>query len=114
MTRPAGRMKRKHADDIANSRTRISRHHAGNPQSEGFMTDETEPNKYRFYLYDLGPIIIERALEAKASKKAAQKESPDYEYAAGRLMAFNEVISIMQQQAEGFDIPLEEMKLKGI
>ena len=31
-----------------------------------------------------------------------------------RVMAFNEVISIMQQQAEGFEIPLAELRLDDI
>lgn len=74
----------------------------------------SDSDSYKNYLYDLGPIIMERALEAKREKKTAPKNSSEHDYAAGRLMAFNEVISIMQQQAEGFDIPLEELRLDGV
>lgn len=69
---------------------------------------------FRLYLRDLGEIIRERALEAK-KEKAAEKPGSDGELLqSGRLHAFNEVISIMQQQAAGFEIPLRELRLDGI
>ena len=64
--------------------------------------------KYQNYLYDLGLILKERALEAKAERNAAPNKSEEREYLTGRLMALNEVLSIMQQQAAAFDIPLTE------
>lgn len=73
-----------------------------------------EPNKYKLYLYDLGPIVKERALEAKADKMKASEDGSNHDYAAGRLMAFNEIVSILQQQADGFGIPLEELRLDGV
>lgn len=69
---------------------------------------------FRLYLRDLGEIIRERALQAKAEKKAERPGSDGERLQAGRLMAFNEVISIMQQQAAGFEIPLRELRLDGI
>lgn len=48
------------------------------------------------YLYDLGPIIMARALEAKAKAKALQPGA-DKSFQEGRLIAFDEVVSIMQQ-----------------
>lgn len=70
--------------------------------------------KYKYYLWDLGWLIRERALETKESLLLEAKGSPDYLFQAGRLLAFNEVISIMQQQAEGFQIGLEELNLSDI
>jgi len=71
-------------------------------------------NKYRNYLYDLGFLIKERALNAKKTREQEEKGSEGYMYESGRLMAFNEVVSIMQQQAEAFGIPLEELRLEDI
>lgn len=73
-----------------------------------------ENDVYKNYLFDLGPIIMERALEARTEKRATSNTTSEKDYAAGRLMAFNEVISIMQQQAEGLGIPLKDLRLDGI
>ena len=70
--------------------------------------------KYKHYLYDLGEILKTRAMEAKEEAGVAHEGSPDQTFECGRLMAFNEVISIMQQQAEGFDIPLDELQLQDL
>lgn len=69
---------------------------------------------FKNYLYDLGPIILERALKVKTTKEGRPKDSPEYNFAAGQLMAFNEVISIMQQQADGLGIPLKDLRLDGV
>lgn len=69
--------------------------------------------KYRYYLYDLGFLLKEDALEAKREREAA-KGSEAYEFHNGRVMAYYEVITLMQQQAEGFDIPLEELRLEDV
>jgi hypothetical protein len=69
--------------------------------------------KYRHYLYDLGLILKERALEAKDDRDAAGDGS-EREYLTGRLMAFNEVLSIVQQQAKAFEIPLSELRLESL
>lgn len=71
-------------------------------------------DKYKNYLFDLGLIIKERALESRKAREREPKGSGKYLYEAGRIIAFNEVISIMQQQAEGFAIPLEELQLDDI
>ncbi len=70
--------------------------------------------KYRLYLFDLGQIIKDRALNAKDDLSNQQKNTNGFMYESGRLMAFNEVISIMQQQADGFGIDLEELNLNDI
>ena len=70
--------------------------------------------KYKWYLYDLGYILKERALQAKEEKGATEENTLEREFQSGRVIAFNEVISIMQQQAKGFDIPLDDMRLNDI
>jgi hypothetical protein len=70
--------------------------------------------KYKYYLFDLGQIIKDRALNAKGDLANEQENTNGFMYESGRLMAFNEVISIMQQQADGFGIDLEELNLNDI
>lgn len=66
--------------------------------------------KYRNYLFDLGLILKKRALEAKEERDAAA-DGIEREYLSGRLMAFSEVLSIVQQQAQTFEISLSELRL---
>ena len=61
------------------------------------------------YLLDLGPLILERAKEAKRS---LQKENDTFEQ--GRLSAFYAVLSLMKQQAQTFGLDEEEIGLKGV
>ena len=70
--------------------------------------------KYKLYLRDLGFLIKERALAAKEARTREKRGSEGYMFEAGRLLAFNEVISIMQQQAEGFGIDLGELRLQDV
>ena len=62
-----------------------------------------------FYLQDLGLLIKEEAIEAKA-RQVASGDS----YDSGYLMAFYGVVSLMQSQAKGFDIPLSDINLSDI
>lgn len=77
------------------------------------MNNPTD-RKYELYLRDLGVLIKERALQAKDDRSREQRGSEGYMYESGRIMAFNEVISIMQQQAKAFGIPLKELRLDDI
>ena len=70
-------------------------------------------SKYQHYLFDLGLIVKERALQARGEAEKA-RGTDDHDFEDGRVLAFNEVISIMQQQAEGFEIPLSELRLDDI
>jgi hypothetical protein len=70
--------------------------------------------KYKRYLNDLGEIIKTRALEAKAERANEREGSPEFHFQCGRLVAFNEVISILQQQAEGFGIDFADLSLDDI
>lgn len=66
------------------------------------------------YLRDLGLKMKLRALEARRERDAAPEGSEDRLFHSGRLMAFNEVISMMQQQAEAFGIPSTDLQLGDI
>ena len=70
--------------------------------------------KDKHYLKDSAEILKIRALEAKQEQAREQKGSAAYEFQCGRLIAFNEVISILQQQAGGFGISLKELSLDDI
>ena len=72
------------------------------------------PNRYKNYLFDVGALIKERALEARQQKALERKGTKSYMYEAGRLMGFNEVISILQQEAQGFGIELSDLQLDDI
>jgi hypothetical protein len=74
--------------------------------------EQTKPITFQHYVCDLGKLLREAALEVKHSRDSADKDARDYE--TGRLMAYNEVISLMQQQAVAFGLSLEEVNLDGI
>ena len=67
---------------------------------------------YENFLNDAGTYIKERALQAKAERDKAESGSEEYE--SGRVMAFGEVIAILQQTLEAFCIPTEAMKLHDV
>jgi len=71
-------------------------------------------SKYTNYLFDLGLLIKERALEARRERDQQPIGSAERDFHSGRVLGFNEVLSIMQQQAEGFDIPLSELRIDDI
>jgi hypothetical protein len=64
------------------------------------------------YVRDLCTLLKEKAMEAKAESRAAPADQR--EFALGRLMAFHEVISLMQQQAQAFGIELDALGLDEI
>jgi len=64
------------------------------------------------YLLDLGHLVREAGEQAK--KDADQASESDRLFQRGRLMAYYEVLSLMQQQAEAFQLPLEELALDGL
>jgi hypothetical protein len=75
---------------------------------------ELVDEKYKWLLYDLGLILKERALEHKAERDAAQPDSKDHAFLSGLLLGFNEVIGILQQQADAFQIGPHELRLADI
>lgn len=77
------------------------------------MTIESGEALMANYLLDLGQLIKEKAFEAKKNRDTSIGTT-DYDYALGHLMAFHEIVSLMQQQAEVFGIPLSKIGLENI
>ena len=69
-----------------------------------------DPTVFEDYLRDLGRLIREMALDAKAKAEASGGSEFDVGYMAG----FHRVVSLMQQQAEAFDLPLESLALNDL
>jgi len=65
------------------------------------------------YLRDLGLLLRQDAFEAKREAESAIG-SPDHDYKAGRLFAYYEVVSLMQQQAKAFGLSLAAVSLEGL
>jgi len=78
------------------------------------VQSEFVDSKYKSYLGDLGPILKELALEHRAERDAAAADSEQRAFSLGVLMGFHEVISILQQQADAFQIGRQELGLEDI
>ena len=61
------------------------------------------------YLLDIGPLILERAREAKQRERKG--EDP---FEQGSVTAFYTVLSLMRQQAVAFGLNDEAIGLKGV
>lgn len=70
-------------------------------------------DKYKNYLYDLGVLLKEKAQIAKNEKDNPVNQK-DNDYNIGYLMAFHEVIDLMKQQADAFNIKQGEIGLADI
>ncbi len=75
---------------------------------------ETVDQKYKWYFDDLGPILKERALEHKAARDAARPDSEERAFLSGVALGYCEVISFLQNQADGFQIGRQELRLDDI
>lgn len=73
------------------------------------MSKRVDDTAYQDYLKDLGVLIKELALEAK--QKVADNGS---DFSVGYMAGFHRVVSLMQQQADAFGIPIEDIGLNGI
>jgi hypothetical protein len=75
---------------------------------------------HAYYLRDLGYLLRERAEEAAResrsirARRAPHERTVEDEFAVGRSQAYNEVISVMQNQAEAFGIPLADLALEDL
>jgi len=70
-------------------------------------------DKYKHYLSDLGAITKEYAREAIEDRLAAKGTDAE-DYKTGYMMGFHRFVTLMQQQAEAFDIRLGEIGLADI
>lgn len=64
--------------------------------------------KYNNFIYDLGVLLKDMGVEAAEDYRKVRGEG-DESYKLGYLMAFHRVLTLMQQQAENFDISQEEI-----
>ena len=69
-------------------------------------------NTIGYYVLDLGALLKQEALDAKARAVAATGSS-DHQFELGRVFGYYEVLSLMKQQAETFGIPLTALSLEG-
>ena len=72
---------------------------------EATFTYAPSMTAHAYYLQDLGHFIREYGLQAKKDAESAD------EFDKGRAMAYYEVLSLMQQQADAFGLPLAELGL---
>lgn len=63
------------------------------------------------YLLDLGRYVRDAAVAAKRDTEAASDEDRQFQH--GRRMAYYEVLSLMQQQAVVFNLPLGDLSMDG-
>lgn len=70
-------------------------------------------DKFKYYLHDLGMLLKEKAQAAK-NEKDNPCDQKDNDYNIGYLMAFHEVIDLMKQQADVFDIKQDDIGLADI
>jgi hypothetical protein len=64
------------------------------------------------FLKDLCVLIKEKAIGAKRNLNGVMPG--DRDHAIGRLMAYHEVVSLIQQQAVAFDIDMTELNMADI
>jgi hypothetical protein len=65
------------------------------------------------YVHDLGVLIKEMALAAKADKGLAQRGEAE-SFATGYMAALYAVVTTMLRTAEGFHIPVDKLGLAGL
>ncbi len=68
--------------------------------------------KQQLFLHDVGSMLREKAIDARNS--AAEATGTDRDFENGRVMAYSEVLALLQQQAKAFELPLDSMCLADI
>jgi hypothetical protein len=68
---------------------------------------------HKNYLFDLGYLLRERALEAKQDRNVARGTASEA-FESGRAMAYYEVLSLLVNQAHSFELPIEDLHLCGL
>jgi len=70
-------------------------------------------DKFKYYLHDFGMLLKEKAQAAK-NEKDNPRNQKDHDYNIGYLMAFYEIIDLMKQQADAFNINQDDIGLADI
>jgi hypothetical protein len=68
---------------------------------------------HKNYLFDLGYLLREHALEAKAAHERA-KGTEDEAFYSGQQTAYYVVISLLISQAEAFQLSVDDLHLEGL
>jgi hypothetical protein len=68
---------------------------------------------FQAYLIDTMHLLIEAGRERKLTVDASQG-ADNYQFELGQLMAFHEIITLLQSQAEAFGLPLQAIGLSDI
>jgi hypothetical protein len=77
--------------------------------------EDTPVNTSLLYLKDLVFLVKEKAMQAKSDFDLADESNQeDYAYKTGYLMALHEVVSLMKDQADSFDINQNNLGLENI
>ena len=66
---------------------------------------------HKNYLLDLGRHVRDAGTAAKSDAESASED--DRQFQQGRRMAYYEVLSLMEQQATAFNLPLRDLALDG-
>ena len=80
------------------------------------MTDKNSlvDQKYKWYIYDIGPIIKEYLEKLIQESKKYDKGTADKSFIDGQLMSFIWFIEMLKQQAEAFGIDIKELRLDDV
>jgi hypothetical protein len=70
--------------------------------------------KYEAFLFDVGLEIKERARQAKQKRNSYGRGSEQHSVQVGRVLAFSEVLTILQETAEALNIPLSALRIEDI
>jgi hypothetical protein len=73
-------------------------------------TNLMSKNTLGHYLADLGFLLKQEALDAKA-RAARETGEPGHQFALGRALAYYEVLSLMHQQAKAFGVDAKDLSL---
>lgn len=76
--------------------------------------NELVDQKYKWFLYDLGPNIKSYLDDLIEQSKEYKKGTKEKMFSDGQLMSFIWFIEMLKQQAEGFDIGTDELRLNDI
>jgi hypothetical protein len=68
---------------------------------------------HKNYLFDLGYLLREQAVEAKERRNKA-RGTEDEAFESGRAMAYHEVLSLLVSQANSFQLPIEDLHVEGL
>jgi hypothetical protein len=69
-------------------------------------------NTHAYYLRDLGCLLREEAEDALRQAREARAGQRDF--AEGMLHAYMRILSLMQQQADAFELPYGDLMLEGL